>query len=141
MPPTPEDQLGPGGGCTSQDIELMDIAAVCAFFGGSRPLNPATIYRGVAEGRYPQPIKVGKNSNRWLRGECVATLATLIARLGHRGPIAARPRNGISEKRHHDRDGAVSRVGQRPSFARGRRVPKIGCRRQREWGVVAHCPI
>jgi predicted DNA-binding transcriptional regulator AlpA len=95
MPPTPEDQLGPGGGCTSQDIELMDIAAVCAFFGGSRPLNPATIYRVVAEGRYPQPIKVGKNSNRWLRSECVATLATLIA-----APRSPRAYRGPPKKRH-----------------------------------------
>lgn len=69
--------------------ELLDIAGVCAFFGGSRPLNAATIYRGVAEGRYPQPIKVGKNSNRWLRSECAAALAAIIA-----APRAPRPYRG-----------------------------------------------
>jgi predicted DNA-binding transcriptional regulator AlpA len=83
--------------------ELLDIDAVCAFFGGSRPLDRATIYRGVAEGRYPQPIKVGKNSNRWLRSECAAALAAIVAE--PRLPRAYRgPRNRLRRNRHAGQD-------------------------------------
>jgi hypothetical protein len=27
--------------------DLLDIEAVCRFFGGTKPLHPATIYRGI----------------------------------------------------------------------------------------------
>lgn len=57
--------------------ELLDIDEVCEFFGGSKPLHPATIYRGLGD-RYPRPIKVGPNSNRWLRSECEAALQKII---------------------------------------------------------------
>lgn len=58
--------------------ELLDINEVCAFFGGSKPLNPATIYRGAGK-RYPHPVKIGPNTNRWLRSECVEALHRIIA--------------------------------------------------------------
>jgi predicted DNA-binding transcriptional regulator AlpA len=57
--------------------DLLDIEEVCAFFGGTKPLHPATIYRGTGT-RYPKPIKVGPNTSRWLRSECEAALAKLI---------------------------------------------------------------
>jgi len=60
------------------DDTLLDIDEVCAFFGGIRPLQPATIYRGLGV-RYPHPVKVGPNSNRWLRSECQAALAAMAA--------------------------------------------------------------
>jgi predicted DNA-binding transcriptional regulator AlpA len=82
---------------------LLDISAVCAMFGGSRPLNPATIYRGIAEGRFPRPIKIGRNSNRWLRSECAAMLAAIIAE--PRLPRAYRgPRNRLRRNRHVGQD-------------------------------------
>lgn len=56
--------------------ELLDRNAACEFFGGTRPLNPATLYRGVRKGLYPQPVKVGALS-RWLRSECVSALARM----------------------------------------------------------------
>jgi hypothetical protein len=34
-----------------QPPELLDRDAVCRFFGGTRPINPATLYRGVRKGR------------------------------------------------------------------------------------------
>jgi len=50
--------------------DLMTAAAACVFFGGSeRPLNPATLYRGVQQGRFPPPIHIGPNTARWLRTE------------------------------------------------------------------------
>ena len=60
--------------------ELLDRDAVCVFFGGTRPLNPATLYRGILKGRYPKPVKVGPGSSRWLRAECEAALERLIGR-------------------------------------------------------------
>jgi predicted DNA-binding transcriptional regulator AlpA len=58
--------------------QLLDIDEVCAFFGGTRPLHPATIYRGAGT-IYPRPIKVGPNTSRWLRSECVTSLNQIIA--------------------------------------------------------------
>jgi predicted DNA-binding transcriptional regulator AlpA len=59
--------------------DLMDVAAVCAFFGGTRPLDQSTLYRGIAANRYPRPIYVGAKTVRWLRSECEATLKAMIA--------------------------------------------------------------
>lgn len=58
--------------------DLLDRNAACEFFGGTRPLHPATLYRGVRLGRYPRPVKVG-GSSRWLRAECEAVLAAMVA--------------------------------------------------------------
>ena len=49
--------------------DLLDRVEVCRFFGGSRPLNPGTLYRGIRKGRFPAPVKVGPGSSRWLRAE------------------------------------------------------------------------
>jgi hypothetical protein len=38
---------------------LLDRNAACEFFGGTRPINAATLYRGIRQGRYPRPLKVG----------------------------------------------------------------------------------
>ena len=60
--------------------DLLDLRAACAFYGGTRPINPATLYRGIRKGRYPTPVKVGPGSSRWLRSECEAALQAMIAR-------------------------------------------------------------
>jgi predicted DNA-binding transcriptional regulator AlpA len=57
--------------------ELFDRAETCRYFGGSRPINPATLYRGIRDGRYPRPVKVG-GSSRWLRSECEAALQAMV---------------------------------------------------------------
>ena len=61
-----------------QITNLLDRNAACAFFGGSRPINAATLYRGIRHGRYPQPVKVGPGSSRWLRSECEAALERMM---------------------------------------------------------------
>jgi hypothetical protein len=62
------------------DVELMDKDETCRFFGGTnRPINAATLYRGVNSGRYPTPIKVGANSSRWIKSECATALQKIIA--------------------------------------------------------------
>ena len=60
--------------------DLLDRPAVCRYFGGCRPLNAATLYRGIRAGRYPAPIKVGPGTSRWLRSECEAALQAMIER-------------------------------------------------------------
>jgi predicted DNA-binding transcriptional regulator AlpA len=56
---------------------LLDRREVCRFFGGTKPLDPATLYRGIRVGRYPAPVKVGPGSSRWLRAECEAALQAM----------------------------------------------------------------
>jgi predicted DNA-binding transcriptional regulator AlpA len=61
-------------------IELLDRPEVCRLFGGTRPIDPATLYRGIKIGKFPSPVKIGPGSSRWLRQECEAALAALIGR-------------------------------------------------------------
>ena len=58
--------------------DMMTLAATCAFFGGDKPLNPSTLYRGIKKGRYPKPCHVGPNSSRWVRSECQEARQKLI---------------------------------------------------------------
>jgi predicted DNA-binding transcriptional regulator AlpA len=58
-------------------FDLLDRREVCKFFGGSRPLNAATLYRGIRKGHFPKPVKVGPGSSRWLRAECEAALRAM----------------------------------------------------------------
>jgi predicted DNA-binding transcriptional regulator AlpA len=61
-----------------QTEHLLDRRAVCFLFGGNRPINAATLYRGIRQGRYPRPIKVGPGSSRWLRSECEVALQAMV---------------------------------------------------------------
>jgi predicted DNA-binding transcriptional regulator AlpA len=58
---------------------LLDRDEVCRLFGGTRPIHPATLYRGARTGRYPRPVKVGPGTSRWLRSECEAALAAMVS--------------------------------------------------------------
>jgi predicted DNA-binding transcriptional regulator AlpA len=62
------------------NAELLTLRDVCALFGGSRPIDPSTLYRGIRAGRYPAPIKVGPGSSRWLRAEVEGAIAAMVAR-------------------------------------------------------------
>jgi predicted DNA-binding transcriptional regulator AlpA len=57
--------------------DLLDKRAVCRMFGGSRPINAATLYRHIRKGRFPKPVRVG-GSSRWLRTECEAVLQAMV---------------------------------------------------------------
>jgi predicted DNA-binding transcriptional regulator AlpA len=72
--------------------DLLDIGAVCRFFGGSKPLHPATIYRGLGV-RYPRPVRVSPNVNRWLRSECLAALKAIVE--APRAPLSS-PKHRIA---------------------------------------------
>jgi predicted DNA-binding transcriptional regulator AlpA len=54
--------------------ELLNRRAVCAYFGG---INASTLYRGIRQGRFPRPIRVG-GSSRWLASECEAVLRGMM---------------------------------------------------------------
>jgi predicted DNA-binding transcriptional regulator AlpA len=54
---------------------LLDKSQTCEFFGG---INPATLYRGIRQGRFPKPVKVGPGTSRWLRQECEAVLTKMV---------------------------------------------------------------
>ena len=46
-------------------MNFIDIKALCERVGGSRPVNPATIYRMIARRQLAKPCKIG-GSARWL---------------------------------------------------------------------------
>jgi predicted DNA-binding transcriptional regulator AlpA len=61
------------------DSDLLDTDAACAFIGGTRPIDPATLWRGVKAGRYSKPIKISKQAVRWRRSELQADIDRMIA--------------------------------------------------------------
>jgi predicted DNA-binding transcriptional regulator AlpA len=64
----------------ANDDEVWAVETVCAFFGGDKPLNKATLYRAIADGRIPRPINVSASLVRWLGSECRAALVRSIER-------------------------------------------------------------
>lgn len=60
------------------EYELIPIPEACRLLGGSRPISAATLYRGIAAGIYPRPIKIG-NSARLLKREILAVIRARIA--------------------------------------------------------------
>lgn len=65
--------------------EWLDISAACAFIGGTRPINPATYYRGVKAGRYSAPEQRGANVKRVSKRK----LADDLRRLSNGEPLDA----------------------------------------------------
>jgi predicted DNA-binding transcriptional regulator AlpA len=57
--------------------QLLDKGEVCRMFGGTKPINPATLYRHIRKGTFPKPIRVG-GSSRWLREECELALQAMV---------------------------------------------------------------
>ena len=49
----------------SDDDELVDIEVACRMWGGSRAVHESTIYRAIADGRFPKPIKLSPKMARW----------------------------------------------------------------------------
>jgi hypothetical protein len=62
----------------ADDSELKAKLFVLKFFGGDKPINSATLYRGIKEGKFPRPVKIGPKTSRWLHGECKAAKQKLI---------------------------------------------------------------
>ena len=66
------------------------IEEVAVFFGGPQPLNPATVYRGIKEGRIPQPYHPSPGIARWLPEECYAARDAMIAERAVGSGVSAR---------------------------------------------------
>jgi predicted DNA-binding transcriptional regulator AlpA len=75
---------------TSDEV-IWDKATVCAFFGGSKPLNAATLYRGIAEGRYPKPFHPSPGMSRWIPAECRSARDALVAERSRQGASIGTP--------------------------------------------------
>lgn len=57
-------------------LELWSVAKVAAFLRPSGiPASPPTIYRKVASGNFPQPLRFGRRCTRW-RADCVRSWLT-----------------------------------------------------------------
>lgn len=55
--------------------EMMTLTETCIFFGGrSSPIDRSTFYRGVRNGLFPKPIKIGTKMSRWRLSDCQAAL-------------------------------------------------------------------
>lgn len=61
------------------DLELVDAKEACRILGGSRPINPATLYRGIADGRFPPPVKLGAGTSCWVKAELRAAIRKRMA--------------------------------------------------------------
>ena len=57
------------------DDDLLDEVATCRLIGGTKPIHPSTLWRGVKNGLYPRPIPVGPNMRRWRKSKLVAVIA------------------------------------------------------------------
>ena len=58
---------------------LLDRRKVCLLLGGSKPINPSTLYRGIRQGRYPKPVKLSPGCSRWLLTEIEAVIRSMVA--------------------------------------------------------------
>ena len=61
------------------DDEYLDVKAACRFIGGTKPINPSTLYRGVKERRYSPPDHIGPNMVRWRRSQLARDLERIAA--------------------------------------------------------------
>jgi predicted DNA-binding transcriptional regulator AlpA len=59
--------------------DIVDAKEACRILGGSRPIDHSTLYRGIAAGKFPPPVKLGRLSSRWIRAELVAAIRKLAA--------------------------------------------------------------
>ena len=59
--------------------DFITVMEACAVVGGeSKPINPATYYRGVKAGRYPAPVHVSPNIVRVSRSKLIERLQLLV---------------------------------------------------------------
>jgi len=70
-----------GRALTASTQVLVKEAGACAILGGgpNTPLHRATLWRGIAAGRYPKPLRVSKGLNRWVVEELLAALVRAAA--------------------------------------------------------------
>lgn len=73
--PKPRRRYAPPASDVSNAGEMMDLHETCLFFGGkSSPIDRSTFYRGVRNGVFPKPVKLGSRMARWRLSDCRAAL-------------------------------------------------------------------
>jgi len=59
--------------------ELLTAQETCAFIGGqAKPIDPATLYRGIKIGIYHQPVHPSPGISRWVKRRLAQDLARII---------------------------------------------------------------
>ncbi|MEH2504980.1 putative DNA-binding transcriptional regulator AlpA [Bradyrhizobium sp. AZCC 1578] len=54
----------------SAPIKLCDQVKSRAILGGENsPISRSTFYEGIAEGRFPKPVRIGPHAVRWVEDE------------------------------------------------------------------------
>ena len=81
-------------------IEFWDKQTVLSFFGGSKPLHPSTLYRGVIDGIFPKPVSITGNTSRWVASECIAAAKAMMAKRDEPKPPSKRGRPKKAAKPH-----------------------------------------
>jgi len=59
-------------------MDLLNRRAVCAMVGGSQPIDASTLYRWIAAGKFPRPVKLSPGTSRWLKAEVEAALQRML---------------------------------------------------------------
>jgi prophage regulatory protein len=67
----------PAEGTPLHAKQLADALLCVKQVGDVTSFSPATTYRKVAEGTFPQPIRFGKRCTRWRASDIAAWLAAL----------------------------------------------------------------
>jgi predicted DNA-binding transcriptional regulator AlpA len=60
---------------STEQPQLLNRHEVCIWFGG---IHPSTLWRGIREGRYPAPIRIGPQLRRWSRADCESALQAMV---------------------------------------------------------------
>jgi len=61
---------------TDTALELLTADEACQLLGG---IHKATLYKGVAAGRFPAPVHIGPGTSRWIRSEVLAAIRKMMA--------------------------------------------------------------
>jgi prophage regulatory protein len=63
--------------------DLITVLTACELIGGKdSPITASTLYRGIREGRFPAPLKLGAGTSRWRRSEILAMLERAASERG-----------------------------------------------------------
>jgi len=101
------------------DDAALDITTTCIFFNGSIPMDRSTFYRGIAEGIYPAPKKISRQTSRWNLGECRRAKAALADKFPQAADRAAKRARTMVDARTRKREagGRKRRAEHSPAAA------------------------
>lgn len=56
-------------------MKLINLKTLCEMLGGR---SRTSVYRDIAQGKLPKPIKTGANSSRWVASEIEACVRSMM---------------------------------------------------------------